>query len=171
MKGQYFSFDAIIGAVIFIMAIGLLLNYWYGVRAVAQSQERHLGTEALAMSDTLLSDGLPFNWYNNILTAKTPGLLTGNVLNKTKILRFRDHSAATAPANYTRLKELFGLSGEYYVTIQPYKPDGDPDAEWYGIGNETPNDAVEVGHVTRAGIYQGMLAKIDIYVWSLKLGG
>ena len=119
MKGQYFSFDAIIAAAIFILAVALLLNYWYGVRAVTQSQTRHLGTQAIAMSDTILSDGVPANWYDDIHTAKTPGLLTDGVLNTTKLRRFEQNSELD-PLNYTRLKELFGLSGEYFVTIMPY---------------------------------------------------
>ena len=38
MKGQYFSFDAIIATVIMVLAFSSLVAYWYGAQAVDESR-------------------------------------------------------------------------------------------------------------------------------------
>jgi len=53
MKGQYFSFDAIIGAVIFVLALVALLSYWHSVRSFLDYQNDPLTKEALRISNNL----------------------------------------------------------------------------------------------------------------------
>ena len=36
MKGQYFSFDAVIATVIMVLAFSSLVAYWYGAQAVVE---------------------------------------------------------------------------------------------------------------------------------------
>ncbi|MBI2079528.1 hypothetical protein HYT84_02090 [Candidatus Micrarchaeota archaeon] len=52
-KGQYFSFDAIIASVIFILTLVSLVSYWYSVRSTLESQNNEIGKEALRISDQL----------------------------------------------------------------------------------------------------------------------
>jgi len=52
-KGQYFSFDAIIASVIFVMTLILLLSYWNSVRSYLDYQANDLNKEAMRMSNLL----------------------------------------------------------------------------------------------------------------------
>lgn len=58
-KGQYFSFDAIVASVIFILALVSLLSYWHSLRTALDSQTNDLAREALRISDMLLTPGHP----------------------------------------------------------------------------------------------------------------
>ena len=53
MKGQYFSFDAIIGSVIFILALVALLSYWHSVRSFLDYQNDPLSSEVTRVSNLL----------------------------------------------------------------------------------------------------------------------
>jgi hypothetical protein len=53
-KGQYFSFDAIIAAVIFVLTLIMLLSYWYSVRSYLDFQANDLNKEATRLSNLLL---------------------------------------------------------------------------------------------------------------------
>ncbi|MGV8084730.1 MAG: hypothetical protein ACP5N9_00575 [Candidatus Bilamarchaeum sp.] len=59
MKGQYFSFDAIIASVIFVMALVALLSYWHSVKSYLDSQNDEISKEAIRISDALLSPPSP----------------------------------------------------------------------------------------------------------------
>lgn len=52
-KGVYFSFDAIIASVIFILTIISLLSYWYSVRETVMSEDPLIAEEALRISNLL----------------------------------------------------------------------------------------------------------------------
>lgn len=59
LRGQYFSFDAIIGSIIFILAIVMLLATWNSLRTSLDHQSTPLSLEALRIGDTLLAPGNP----------------------------------------------------------------------------------------------------------------
>ncbi len=61
-KGQYFSFDAIIASVIFILAISLLSAHWYALRAQIDSSSDYVGADAMRVSDLLLGVGNPVDY-------------------------------------------------------------------------------------------------------------
>ncbi len=52
MKGQYFSFDAIIASVIFVMALVALLSYWHSVKSYLDSQNDEISKEAIQIPTT-----------------------------------------------------------------------------------------------------------------------
>ncbi len=54
LKGQYFSFDAIIASVIFILALVSLLSYWNSARTTLDFQNGDLTNEALRISEIAL---------------------------------------------------------------------------------------------------------------------
>lgn len=56
-KGQYFSFDAIIATVIFILALLALLSYWHSLRTSLDVQSGDITKEAIRISDALLTPG------------------------------------------------------------------------------------------------------------------
>ncbi len=52
-KGQYFSFDAIIAAVIFLMAVVLLLSYWHSIKTFLDYQTSDVMKENLRIASLL----------------------------------------------------------------------------------------------------------------------
>ncbi|MDD5339927.1 MAG: hypothetical protein PHV13_01620 [Candidatus ainarchaeum sp.] len=59
MKGQYFSFDAIIAAVIFVMALVALLSYWHSVKSYLDYQADPLSRESVRISNLLFTPPSP----------------------------------------------------------------------------------------------------------------
>ncbi|MFA5108059.1 MAG: hypothetical protein WC492_00830 [Candidatus Micrarchaeia archaeon] len=57
LKGQYFSFDAIIATVIFVMALSILFNHWYAARSQMDEQGNFLQSEAHRISNIFLGVG------------------------------------------------------------------------------------------------------------------
>ncbi len=65
MKGQYFSFDAIIGGVIFILTAMALFSYWYGISGTLDQRHESLAKEAFRISEmifTPVDPGLSMDW-------------------------------------------------------------------------------------------------------------
>ena len=58
-KGQYFSFDAIIASVIFIMAIVLLLSYWHSVKVFLDYQTSDVAKETMKVASLLFVPSFP----------------------------------------------------------------------------------------------------------------
>ena len=56
MKGQYFSFDAIIGFTIFILILMTILSYWYSATSYFNTIENPMNKEAYRISEIILSD-------------------------------------------------------------------------------------------------------------------
>jgi len=54
-KGQYFSFDAIVASVIFVLTLIMLLSYWQSVRTYLDYQSNDLNKEAVRISYMLFS--------------------------------------------------------------------------------------------------------------------
>ena len=59
MKGQYFSFDAIIASVIFVLALVALLSYWHSVRSFLDYQSDPLSKESIRISNLLFTPSSP----------------------------------------------------------------------------------------------------------------
>ncbi|VVB98031.1 Uncharacterised protein [uncultured archaeon] len=54
-KGQYFSFDAIIASVIFILTFMALVSYWFSVKSSLESKDDQISKEAARISDSMLT--------------------------------------------------------------------------------------------------------------------
>jgi hypothetical protein len=80
MKGQYFSFDAVIGASIFILTLIAIMSYWYGISNSIEQQQSILAKEAMRIADIIYSPqeipyGLALSWNDKHLNAsKIDGL-------------------------------------------------------------------------------------------------
>jgi hypothetical protein len=59
MRGQYFSFDAIIASVIFVLALVALLSYWHSVRSFLDYQNDPLSKDAIRVSNLLFTPPSP----------------------------------------------------------------------------------------------------------------
>ncbi len=70
MKGQYFSFDAIIGGIIFILTAMALFSYWNGVNSSLDQNHDLLAREAFRISEMLFTPadpGLSVDWRDSHL--------------------------------------------------------------------------------------------------------
>lgn len=74
MKGQYFSFDAIIASVIFVLALVALLSYWHSVQAFLNYQNDPVSLEAIRVSDLLF---VPPSPSTDCSSMKSLGLARG----------------------------------------------------------------------------------------------
>ena len=158
MKGQYFSFDAIIGASIFILTLIAILSYWYGVGNSIEQQQTVYAKEAIRIADILYSPteipyGVTVNWSDkHIDLVKVHELCEGG----------------------TSASEVLG--SEYAVAIHfTDNPIGTVDCIW---GSEVTSDqpytqltATEVYRMRRVGSYVNSegnttLGYVDIYVYN-----
>lgn len=164
MKGQYFSFDAIVATVIFVLAISLLVNYWFGARAVMEGMEEDMYREALRLGDSLLTPGNPSSapsfWedflsttpdqINQVGFADSPGTNILDGRTDGKLDKFRDYvgTSPSPPADptafinsdpeYLKGKELLRSPYNYRINITQagsLSPDFDIGAPPYNAKN------------------------------------
>jgi hypothetical protein len=65
LKGQYFSFDAIVGGTIFILTAIALFSYWNGINGSFDQAHDMLAREAFRISETMLTPvppGITAGW-------------------------------------------------------------------------------------------------------------
>ncbi|MBD3398430.1 hypothetical protein GF412_04365 [Candidatus Micrarchaeota archaeon] len=160
MKGQYFSFDAIVGASIFILTLVAIFSYWYGVSNSIEQQQSTLAKEAIRIADILYSPtevpyGTTVNWSDrHIVWDKVGGLCSG------------DTNAQDA------------LGSEYGVAIYFTDKEGDNECWWYSsnpdegaVEGEDYIYSNEIYRVRRVGSYlfddgTTELGYVDIYVYN-----
>jgi len=150
-KGQFFSYDAVIAGILFILLLTLLYNYWNSLRATISVRMDDAIRIALDVSDMLLTPGFPIDWnstnYNQL------GLLiqyNSIEVNETKLEEL-------AKIEYTMLKQKLGV-GPYELYIQLNST---------SIGL-SPSDSVSIVTIKRPVIYQNKLQNLSVTIWSLR---
>ena len=119
MKGQYFSFDAIIATVIMVLAFSSLVAYWYGAQSVVESRTYSRLADAGRIAESLLSPGSPTNWVNgNVEDVRQIGIATsfGNELNMSKVNALE--ASAAVGAYYAEFGNLLRAGGDYFILIE-----------------------------------------------------
>lgn len=163
MKGQYFSFDAIVASVIFMMAVVMLLNYWHSVRTFLEYQSGDISREAMRISAMLFSPPSPATATgNNCRNMQTIGLFNSfesKQVNETT-LDCLQSAYRTDPAG---LKSRFATP--YEVTIKVSEIGGG--SRWT-IGQE-PQSQSEIVKIRRiASIVKdggSTMAAVDVYLY------
>jgi len=157
MKGQYFSFDAIIAAVIFMMAIVMLLGYWHSVKSFLEYQSGAVSREAMRVASALFVPAFPEGSdCDHMVNLGFSVSWNDRRVNETVI------ACSAAQPNYW-LKEKF--SSPYNVSMK-FNYDGTD--TW--IGAEDPESDSEVVKMRRAATIvketgETSLATIDIYLY------
>jgi len=108
-KGQYFSFDAIAGLLIFVISVGILVTYWYNIQQVIETQDTSTRVIALRISDMLFTEGYPSDWDDpsyDIDEIYMIGLITNGSLDPSKVARL--DSLLSSDENRTKLKMKTG---------------------------------------------------------------
>ncbi|MFH1306253.1 MAG: hypothetical protein ABIH83_01170 [Candidatus Micrarchaeota archaeon] len=162
LRGQYFSFDAILASVIFIMALSILMNHWFALRSQMNEDTDYLQSEAHRISDLMLGVGNPSNWYINPSGAMRAGFgvensFPGNLVYQ-RVPRPNIEAASVhliPGQNYDDSRVLMATSAEYYVVMRLAIADPDtfkyppfPQAINVEFGNEPPANA-EIAKVRR----------------------
>ncbi len=169
MKGQYFSFDAIIATVIMVMAFTSLVAYWFGVQSVAESKTSPMYNQALRIAESLLSPGAPADWPDaSIDEIKQLGLTDdfGTRLNKTKVKEL----VRLSETNYKAVGKLLRAGGEgqnYYILIEQADDASTPPIAQ--IGKWDYLDAKEVAIAHRGATFEidgkHRPVRIRVFLW------
>jgi len=163
MKAQIWSTDFVMSAVIFLLALGLILFAW-NYTSTSISQRNELGSAeniAMMVSDALIrTPGIPENW--NSSTVISPGLASReNVLDSTKVDAFINMS-------YEYTKTLLGLE-RYHFCFRLLDPNGSLMQNEHGqnltIGQHPENSQLVIP-VQRYVLYNGKPAKMDFILWA-----
>jgi len=166
MKGQYFSFDAVVASVIMVIAVTSLVAYWFGVQSVAESRSSDMYADSLRIAESLLSPGSPSNWTADDLSSiRQIGLEenSSGELNESKIIALKNW-ANYSSSNYTAVGNIMRATGDYYIRIQ--QTDGGLN---YSIGRQPTTDASEVVIAHRGAVLDNVTNKIpvsiSVYLW------
>jgi hypothetical protein len=167
MKGQYFSFDAIIAAVIFVMALVALLSYWHSVKAYLDYQTDPLSRDAVRISNLLFTPPSP----SPVCSAMSRlGFSLGwedRRIDSSVITCARD----IASSNPAWLKQKLGTPYEVSIKVTELS---DPLTTVAVIGGPVPSDAKEVVRMRRLATvvkpdgHSTYLAAFDLSMYSLK---
>ncbi len=132
LKGQYFSFDAIIASVIFVLTLTTLLSYWHSVRSSLDFQTNENLREAVRVSDLAFTPGTPANTICNLQSQFGFGVSWQDKrLNGTN-LKSCAAAAASAPDTLTK-----GFSSSLQVSIKVEDESSiTPNKKYYYIGRD-----------------------------------
>lgn len=150
MKGQYFSFDAIIASIIFILTFMALMTYWFSVKSSLETKEELINAEAGRIADSML----------------TPSYLTDSYLvpkvNKSRLFAL----LSPRPDEPDYLKSTF--SSPYNLSISISELQNGEMQETEGFGS-IPANAKNVAKVRRTFVlYDGIsesIAALDLYLY------
>lgn len=158
-KAQGWGLDLTIGFLIFF--IGIFFVYMYAVNYGGGSETilNSLKTQGETGSSLILSEGSPENW-EGLNNTETPGILTNNKINQTKLDRF--YNITDTSTEYQRTKNRLDITKEFYFNFSGIKVNGE---EVEGIGKK-PNNANNLIKTERVTIYENKITEFNFYVWS-----
>lgn len=162
-KGQYFSFDAIIASVIFVLTLIMLLSYWNSVKAFLDFQVQDMGKEATRISTLLFVPpmgadctsyermGLVNSFSDKRMSEKNLDCLNGM-------------DSASLRGNLSSLYDVSIVITDSYNPNNPYILGNDPTSAQF-IGSKS-----EITKLRRVGTIamdngENHMATVDIYVY------
>ncbi len=145
-KGQYFSFDAIVASIIFILTFISLVSYWFSVKSMLESKENELEKQAIRISDFMLI---------NLTISHEDKRIMNNTLQTLSSL------------NYGQLKNRFNSPYNIFINITKQgKNNGMPIVV---LGNAPPPKIRDIAKVRRVFILVNETyetpATLDIYLY------
>ena len=167
MKGQYFSFDAIIATVIMVLAFSSLVAYWYGAQTVVESRTYSRLADADRVAESLLSPGSPSNWADGLHgmdSVRQLGIATGfnNELNESKIGSLQ----YIAAHYYGDTGNLLRAGGNYYILIERTNTDTSTgESQLVGEIGRSPVNAEYVAVANRGATLDGRPVSMRVFLW------
>ncbi|MFH1222148.1 MAG: hypothetical protein V1492_03625 [Candidatus Micrarchaeota archaeon] len=157
-KGQYFSFDAIIASVIFMMAVMMMLGYWHSVKTFLEFQSGDTTKEAMRISSLLFSPSFPQGVGCNLM--QTVGF--ANSWEDKRINQSVIDCMDTQPASWLKQR----LTSAYNVTIKVNYIGPTPSEVIIGDEPASNTEVVKIRRVGTVVTDAGPVpATFDIYVY------
>lgn len=149
LKGQFFSYDAVVAGILFILLLTLLYNYWNSLRATISVRMDDATRIALDVSDMLLTPGSPIDWnstnYNQLGLAAQYNSIE---INESKLSELQK-------IEYTTLKQKLGVGPyELFIELNDTK-----------IGLPSSGSVSSIT-IKRPVIYQNSLQNLSVTIWS-----
>ena len=175
MKGQYFSFDAIIATVIMVIAFITLVAYWLGAQSIIDSRANNTYADAIRVADSLFAPGSPSNWGDSsvpLANIQQIGLSNNfdNQFNLTKVKRLsilaNPLGTLTTQSNYPAIANLFRVNN-FYILIE--STDGQPIYSTFTtiqIGSNNFVSAREISVANRGATINGKAVRMRVYVFT-----
>jgi len=164
MKGQYFSFDAIIATVIMVLAFSSLIAYWQGAQSVIGERASNRLADANRIAESLLSPGSPSDWENgySISDVRQIGIAKsfGNELDAGKVYALAN-LASDATGDYEATGNLLRAGGNYYILIEQAD-------DSHGVLREIgkyPDNATYVVVANRGAVLDGRPVRMRVFLW------
>lgn len=164
VKGQYFSFDAVVATVIMVIATTSLVAYWFGAQSVVESRSNPMQADAMRIAESLLSPGVPANWTApsyGIANVYQFGLTNGysNELNGNKI----NAMAGMASSNYSAVGRIIRApTQQYYIDIR--QVDCLTGCGFFEIGHPGAMSANETVVAHRGAVLDGRPYRIRVFL-------
>ena len=155
-RGQAWGFDLMAGMLIFVA--GIIIFYFYTINTPLETEQtlETLSREGEIISNAILSEGFPENW--NEQNVISPGILSQNKINDTKLERFNNLTIN----NYQKTKALFNTRYEYYIfASENFTINGE---EITGMGN-TPSNDKNLIKISRLTVYKNKPIIFNVEIW------
>lgn len=164
-KGQYFSFDAIIASVIFVLTLIMLLSYWNSVKTFLDFQAEDMAKEATRISTLLfvapIPSGVDCTSYDRLGLAIS---IKDKRMNETSLKCLDGMDTASLRGNLSALYNVSIVITDTYNENKPYILGVDPTSQAF------MDSKTEITKLRRLGTIamengQDHMAKVDIYVY------
>lgn len=155
-RGQAWGFDLLVGSMVFVVA--LIGFYLYGVNYNSSdtSPALELEKQGRAIADLLISEGYPIDWDEASVT--TPGLMTQNKLNETKVLRFKN----LIDSDYGSTKSLLKTNKEVYFEFSTPLEIGNQTIQTIGNIPSSTENRIKIDRII---VYRDKIITFSVGVW------
>ncbi|MEK6850554.1 MAG: hypothetical protein AABX85_03190 [Nanoarchaeota archaeon] len=150
-NGQAWSFDLMIGIVIFVAALSLLFFYSINYKAESEDILNAMQYDGNAVADILLSEGYPKNWNKDDVIV--PGILSNNKIDEDKLKNL-------SIINYEEQRSLMHTKYDFCFNFSDSMPASLP----YCMGKQY-NDPNNLFFISRMVIYKNKSSMLNIYIW------
>lgn len=149
-KAQAWYVDYIISFLIFMIAIFIFLNYYNPTQ-----KENNLIFQSEILSDTFLSEGIPYNWYEEEIIKI--GLITNGSIDQKKLNQLNS-------IDYNEAIKYIPITSNFIVSIYNSSEEifsyGYPE---YNMSSKI--NSKEIVTLKRIVIYNGKLINLEVKVW------
>ncbi|MDO8508750.1 MAG: hypothetical protein Q7S27_03645 [Nanoarchaeota archaeon] len=155
-RGQAWGFDLMIASLIF--TAGIIVFYIYSINTTeeADSTINKLTYDGSILSNILLLEGSPKNWTTaNVVS---PGLLTNNKINQTKIDNFYNLTRD----NYSAVKALLNTQYDFYIYFSKNITANGQVIPGMGKIPSSPKNLIKI---ERVAIYNDQPLTMNIEIW------
>ncbi|MEM3555726.1 MAG: hypothetical protein QXF56_03355 [Candidatus Micrarchaeia archaeon] len=177
-KGQIWSYDLIIGSIIFAIAMGILAFFWWSTQTNISENKDLIAKESIKVSDLLMSPGIPPNWNElvNLDDQGTWGVVQqfgivdkwdSNTLSIDKVYKFRQISLRNYSFAKTKLRSRY----DFFFELVEINNSVESRIKLNGIDilagkqyNEMTSKTIS--KVDRVVLYNNSAALMKVYVWS-----